>query len=566
MIADMIKSFRSKCLRGVMLLLLLTVTVKMLAVTNKQNVQLLDSLDRTLALRDLYAQKREARISTLKLLSRKTFLTETQQFDINEQIASEYKAYICDSVLHYLDINLDIAQKQNDILKVIQTKLQLAHTLSLSGMYLEAVDILNSINRTTVGKDLLQKYYYEKYSAYNELFQYTRYRRAKMIYEANANLYRDSITLMADHNSEVYLLTQEGRMRLKGYYDEAFRINDQRLANVSVNAPDYAIVTFYRALICQSMGDMEGYKKYLILSAMTDIRCAIKDNTSLRLLANQLFYEGDINRASHYIQCCMEDARFYNAKLRSVQLSSTLPIITQAFQNKSTLQINHLKLLLVIISFLLVILMGAVLYVFKQKRKLEESRNNLQTINTQLNQLTTDLDQMNQQLQKVNQEVIEANYIKENYIAHFLSMSSTYLSRIEGLSRAIKKKAREGNSALGDLTRSGSMTDNELSEFYENFDHSFLTIYPTFIEEFNKLLTEEGQIIPESNGDKKVLNSELRVFALIRLGIQDSTTIAKMLRYSVNTIYNVKAQVKNKAKVSRQDFESLVRRIGSFNN
>lgn len=549
----------------ILLALLFMFTPKTQALTSDENMQLLDSLDRTLALRDLYQQKREARITTLRQLLYKTSVPEKQKFVINEHLALEYKAYICDSALYFLSQNLDIAEKNQDNTKINEIKLQLAHILSLSGMYLEAVDILNSINRSTVSGTMLQQYYYVKSVVFNELTQYTRYNRFKTLYVSNAKIYRDSLCLIADTNSDMYLMTVEGRLRGEKNYKKALRINDRRLSQTSVNAPEYAIVTFYRALIYQKMGDAEGYKKNLILSAMTDIRGAIKDNTSLRLLANKLFDEGDINRASRYIQYCMEDAKFYNAKLRSVQLSATLPIITQAFHNKSTHQINNLKFLIILISVLLLVLMSVVFYVFKQKRKLEESRNTLQTTNAQLNQLTKDLDQMNQQLQKVNQEVIEANYIKESYIARFLSMSSSYLNRIEGLSWAIKKKARDGDKQ-SDLARTGSMTKNELNEFYENFDNSFLTIYPTFIEEFNKLLTEDGQIVVENVGDKKVLNSELRVFALIRLGFQDSATIAKMLRYSVNTIYNVKAQVKNKAKVSRQDFELLVKKIGSFNN
>jgi len=561
------KFFQNTSLKLFILLPFFLLMVQGSYANNRETRQLLDSLDHTLSLRDIYSQKREARISTLSQLAHKNFLTDKQRFDINEQLASEYKSYICDSALHYLSLNLDIAEKEKDVVKIDRTKMQLAHILSMSGMYQESMELLNSISRSRLSPEQIKDYYNQKYILFGELAQYTRYEKARTLYEKSSWLYRDSLLKVLDSNNDIYLQIKEGRMRSNKRYAEALKINDRRLAIVSTNSSQYAVVTFFRALNYQAMGNREAYKQSLILSAMADIRGSIKDNTSLRLLANRLYHEGDIDRASRYIRYSMEDAKFFNAKLRSVQLSTTLPIITEAYQKKIDLHITRLSQMIFLISLLLLVLVAIVFYVFKQKRRLEESRNTLQVANEQLRRLTTDLDQMNQQLQKVNQEVIEANYIKENYIARFLSMSSSYLGRIEGLSMAIKKRSRDVNSKiLADLSKSGTMTENELNEFYENFDNSFLNIYPTFIEEFNKLLTDEGQIVLEEHGEKKVLNTELRVFALIRLGFQDSATIAKMLRYSVNTIYNVKAQVKNRAKVSRQDFESLVRKIGSFNN
>jgi len=534
----------------------------LMSASGQNTKQLLDSLDRILEQRDHFVKIREARISAHKKLLKKSGLTDQQIFDMNNQLALDYKSYNCDSILSYYGKNMALATKNNDTENLFSTKLNLYGVLRISGMNKEAFDILESIDPADISnKNDLRDYYWACYSAYSAIRP--QYHELKVKYDNLAVHYRELYLSIADPDCDNTLFLNELKMQEEKKFDKALKINDLRLKKTTIKDPTYALVLYHRSKIYQKLEDTENYKKTLILSVIQDVRKATKDNASLRLLANQCFKEGDIDRADRYIQISLEDAQFYNAKLRSIYLSQSLPIINQAYKNKHIKQLNILKIMVVAITFLLLLLAGITLSIIRHKKVLEKSRNDLQKSNEQLNLTTQNLNQANQQLQKVNDDLIESNYIKENYIARFLSMSSSYLSRIEKLSRIIRKKSHTDKNPLPkDLSE--ALTDNEMNEFYDIFDDSFLTIYPTFIDEFNKLMKEEEKIVIETLPNKKVLNTELRVFALIRLGFEDSSSIARMLRYSVNTIYNVRSQVKNKANVPRQDFESYVKKIGSY--
>jgi hypothetical protein len=170
---------------------------------------------------------------------------------------------------------------------------------------------------------------------------------------------------------------------------------------------------------------------------------------------------------------------------------------------------------------------------------------------------------MNEQLSETNTDLSEANHIKEKYIGYFLGLCSTYIDKLDDYRKMVSKKLSGGQTAeLGRLTRASDLKETELEELFSNFDKMFLHIYPDFVDEFNNLLMDDEKIIPK----KGELNTELRIYALIRLGVEDSSMIAKFLGYSVNTIYNYRAKVKNKTKISRDNFETTVRRIGTYSN
>ena len=201
----------------------------------------------------------------------------------------------------------------------------------------------------------------------------------------------------------------------------------------------------------------------------------------------------------------------------------------------------------------------ALRYIYRQMKKLADARNHLQVANKQLNGLNEELRQMNSCLSSTNIELSESNQIKEEYIARFIKLCSTYINRLDAYRRMVSKKVSAGQIAeLLKITRSQDALDEELEELYANFDTAFLHLFPNFVGKFNDLLQENEQILPKKG---ELLNTELRIFALIRLGIEDSSQIAEFLRYSVNTIYNYRAKVRNKARGSREDFDDLVRKI-----
>ena len=317
--------------------------------------------------------------------------------------------------------------------------------------------------------------------------------------------------------------------------------------------------TYHRSLIYKYSNDSLGEKRNLCLSAISDIRSAIKDHASLWMLAQLLYEDGDMERAYQYMRFSWNATKFYNARLRSWQSADVLSLIDKTYQAMIEKQNDRLQQNLLLITALLVLLIVALGYIYCQMKKLADARNHLQVANKQLNGLNEELRQMNSCLSSTNVELSESNQIKEEYIARFIKLCSTYINRLDAYRRMVNKKVSAGQIAeLLKITRSQDALDEELEELYANFDTAFLHLFPNFVGKFNDLLQENEQILPKKG---ELLNTELRIFALIRLGIEDSSQIAEFLRYSVNTIYNYRAKVRNKARGSREDFDDLVRKI-----
>lgn len=280
----------------------------------------------------------------------------------------------------------------------------------------------------------------------------------------------------------------------------------------------------------------------------------------MQALASVLYETGDIEEAYRCIKSSMEDAMFCNARLRTYEVSKIFPIIDLAYQENVNKQKAELQLFLILVSILSFFLIIAVIYVYRQMKRVARIRKELYRTNVKLSELNQDLQSSNSQLNEVNKELSEANQIKETYIGHFLDLCSTYINKLEKYQNTLNKKAVEKKlDELYKMLKSKEMIENELKELYENFDSIFLHLYPDFVEEFNSLLSENERFVLKPN---ELLNVELRIFALIRLGITDSSKIANFLHYSANTIYSYRTRVRNKAAVPRDQFEKMVMKIG----
>ena len=305
-------------------------------------------------------------------------------------------------------------------------------------------------------------------------------------------------------------------------------------------------------------GDKKGQKHFLALSAIADLKSAVKEYVSLRKLASLVYEDGDIDRAYNYLKCSLEDATLCNARLRTLEISQVFPIIDQAYQLKTKRQQQEMKISLICISLLSVFLLVAIFFVYKQMKKVAAARREVIDTNTLLQELNGELHDSNSQLKEMNHTLSEANYIKEEYIGRYMDQCSTYLDKMDLYRRSLNKIAATGRvEELYKAIKSSQFLEEELKEFYANFDMTFLQLFPNFVEEFNALLVEPMQ--PKQG---ELLNTELRIFALIRLGITDSTKIAQFLRYSVTTIYNYRTRVRNKALGERDEFEAKVMKIG----
>lgn len=522
---------------------------------------LLNVLDKTIKEADIYVQIKENKLHELKKEARKTPPFSVERYNLNNDIYLEYKAYSSDSALHYLNENMLLARQLNDKERELNIQLELSYLLSSIGMYMEAADILNSIDRQTLPSSLLGHYY----TCYEHVYfeagaAQPRYKMFASRYVKLSHAYRDSMQITLDPSSATYLWLRETQLREAGKYDEALEFSDRRLAESSFGTPQYALVAYQRFRLFESMGKKDEHLYYLVLSAISDVRSAIKEQSSLMVLAQELNSKGDLKRAYDYINFSWEISQFYKTRLRSWMNITPLSMINGNYQDIIKQQNRELLIYIVCVALLALLLVIALIYIYRQMKALSIAKKGLQEVNERLFSLNEELEEVNRHLRSTNLELSESNLIKEAYIARFFKLCSVYVDRLQAYRKLVNKKLQRGQVAeLLKMTHlSNDIVTVEVQELYANFDSAFLHLFPNFVESLNALLLPDEQIVLKPD---ELLNTELRIFALIRLGIKDSSQIAELLHYSVNTIYNYRSRVKTKARVSRDDFEDLVAKI-----
>ena len=527
---------------------------------------LLQKLDESIEKSHIYIQKREDRIHILKNQLKNTQPNTIEEYDLNNQLFKEYKPYICDSALHYQNRNIEIAQSLKDFRKEYSSKMQVAYIMGSTGMYKEAVDLLATIPEKQVPKDMLVDYYYTYLRVYNELAFYTQDRKSSDNYWHTGGFYESKLKQVIDKESYLYLQLKEDSVRNSRNFVEALKINDIWLLHTNENTSEYALATFHRAIIHLWSGNREEYKHYLILSAIADIESAIKDQASLRLIAEALFEEGEIDRAYNYIRFSWNATVFYNAKLRSLQTASILSLIDKTYQAKIEAQNKKLQNYLIMISSLLVLLTIALLVIFKQIKRLSDAKAELTDANAELNQLNNklnevneDLTKLNDMLNKTNNQLSDSNKIKEVYIGRFIELCSVYINKIDDFRRKVYSKIKDGKLKDSQImSQSQDMIDEEFEELYQNFDNAFLQLFPDFVDKVNELLNENDRFVLKKG---ELLNPELRIIALMRLGINDGAKISLFLRYSLTTVYNYRTKTKNRTYLQKEEFDSRILQI-----
>ena len=522
---------------------------------------LLNVLDKTIKEADTYVQIKENKLHELKKKARKTSPFSVERYNLNNDIYLEYKAYSSDSALHYLNENMLLARQLNDKERELKIQLELSYLLSSIGMYMEAADILNLIDRQTLPSSLLGYYY----TCYEHVYfeagaAQPRYKMFASRYAKLSHAYRDSMQVTLDPSSATYLWLRETQLREAGKYDEALEFSDRRLAEASFGTPQYALVAYQRFRLFESMGKKDEHLYYLVLSAISDVRSAIKEQSSLMVLAQELNSKGDLKRAYDYINFSWEISQFYKTRLRSWMNITPLSMINGNYQDIIKQQNRELLIYITCVALLALLLVIALIYIYRQMKALSIAKKGLQEVNERLFSLNEELEEVNCHLRSTNLELSESNLIKEAYIARFFKLCSVYVDRLQAYRKLVNKKLQRGQVAeLLKMTHlSNDIVTVEVQELYANFDSAFLHLFSNFVESLNALLLPEEQIVLKPD---ELLNTELRIFALIRLGIKDSSQIAELLHYSVNTIYNYRSRVKTKARVSRDDFEDLVAKI-----
>lgn len=542
-----------------MILIFVTIVLSGLlhAKDNKSTDALLREVDGIIKNHQTYRTEKEARIADLKkLLAEAT--SDEQRYGFCGRLFDEYRAYNLDSSFVYAQRKEELAHRMGKLDYLDDAAMNMAEVMGTTGMYKEALELLGQIDQKTL-PDYLHGYYYHLYrTIYGLMGDYAVTEKAKKEYYRMTDLYRDSLLQVNASDSLGHVLVMADKCIVYAQYDEAIRMLMEYYNKPSLDNHSKAMLTYTLSEGYRLKGDKQGQKYYLALSAIADLKSAVKEYVSLRKLASLVYEEGDIDRAYNYLKCSLEDATLCNARLRTLEISQVFPIIDQAYQLKAKRQQQELKVSLICISLLSVFLLVAIFFVYKQMKKVAAARREVVDTNTLLQKLNEELHDSNSQLKEMNHTLSETNYIKEEYIGRYMDQCSTYLDKMDLYRRSLNKIAAAGRvEELYKAIKSSQFLDEELKEFYANFDMTFLQLFPNFVEEFNALLTEPMQPKPG-----ELLNTELRIFALIRLGITDSTKIAQFLRYSVTTIYNYRTRVRNKALGERDEFETKVMQIG----
>lgn len=520
------------------LVLFLWIVATSVSAKKNSNEEVLKRLDRIIDNKLTCHVQKEKEITNLKQRLRRSKDSE-EKYRLCGSLFDAYLHYQADSALYYIDKKTNLMPLLGHPELEHEIRINRAEVMGVMGMYNEALDQLKQVNPQDLGREALVYYYRTCRAYYGWVADYTTADAEKEKYLKKTDAYRDSILIAMEPCVDRSIVWAEKRI-VNGKTDSALVVLPALLAE----APDERQTSYIYYTLSEAhgmLGDTQKEIHYLALTAVTDLKSAIREYASLQKLAQLMYEVGELDRAYKYLNCSMEDAVACNARLRFIEVAQFFPIIDKAYNQKEKEEQQISRALLISVSLLSLFLLAAIFYLYRWMKKLSVMRKNLSLTN--------------KQLQEVNAELAQTGKIKEVYIARYLDRCVIYLDKLEQYRRSLAKLAMA--SRMDDLfkaIKSEQFIRDERKNFYNEFDKSFLELFPHFITSFNELLVEEGKISPKG----ELLTTELRIFALIRLGVTDSNRIAHFLGYSLATIYNYRSKVRNKAIGDKETFEQDV--------
>jgi len=537
-------------------LFLITFVLALPAYANK-NKPFLNELDALIAERNQYTQVKQKRINVLTDLHRRSNFDD-DRYSSALRLFSENLAYNVDSAFFYAQEAVKYSKKAGGE-KEIFAKLKLIQSYILLGIYSEASIQLTQIRGSIQTEAMLKEYYIIAAVLYQNMQLYSSYSVLSEKYKALAGEYKDSLLQINESEKYNYPTIYAERLRDKGETDKGITLLKKEVKKYTPDDRMFAYIYSTLADLYKSQGKTEEQTKALIFSAKSDILCGVKENTALRELAVLLYQAGQLNRAYRYIRIALDDALYSKAKLRSYEVMQILPIIDKAYSEMAARK-QRFKMLLLSFGAILTFFLFLLLYfLYRQRNALKFANRQVKEKNEELNKSLKQLDVNHKELKKLNSQLSKENELQEAHIIKYLKLSYSYICKINNYRTFLHKKAiKVSKEELIKTLKSDEFIETELSEFYHEFDFAFLSLHPDFISKFNALLKENERYSLKEN---ELLNPELRIFALIRLGINDSNQIADFLRYSLTTIYNYRTRVRNKSKIPREQFEDRVKTL-----
>ena len=518
------------------------------------NNQLYEQLDAALAQRAYYIELKEKSLNDIKQ-GAKYVTSNEDKLKLYEQLANDYKAYEYDSAMTYVNKGLILAQKSNNIFFNKRFQLSQTRLLITRGFYAEAKEILQKIEPKEEPRDYQFLYYYTMYGLYNNWSTYCENNEFSKNYDLKKVEYlKKAIELSPKKDAFYYYLMGElyyfsnhpNNNKTIQYYKKA-------LSMEKANSRLHAMTAFALSEVYQKANNLELMEHYLLVAAISDITSATKENVALQDIALFIYKHKtrSLNKAQEYINLSLEDAYTYKSRLRRIEISSKLQLITNAYTDdiKTTNRLLNIALLVIILLLLGVGISS--LFIRKKNRLLKQKKDEISATSDKM-------EKLNGQLHLINDELKDTNQKRERLVKVYIDLCYKNIERNQKLrTLAVRKIKANQSKELLSLLSSSSSTEKENKEFLTEFDKAFLSLYPTFVNELNQQLTESAHILLKENGEMPPI---LRVCALLRLGITESSKIAGILSYSPQTVYNYRSILKNNA-IDKEHFEENVLKL-----
>ena len=536
-----------------LIIIIITLMIQPIYVKGDNN-QLYKQLDAALAQRAHYVELKEKSLNEIKQ-GAKYVTSNEDKLKLYEQLANEYKAYEYDSAMTYVNKGLILAQKNNNILFNKRFQLSQTRLLITRGFYAEAKEILQKIEPQEDSHDYQFLYYYTLYELYNNWSTYCENNEFSKNYnQLKVNYLKKAIELSPKKDAFYYYLMGElyyysnhpNNNKTIQYYKKA-------LSMEKTNSRLHAMTAFALSEIYQKANNLELMEHYLLVAAISDITSATKENVALQDIALFIYKHKtrSLNKAQEYINLSLEDAYAYNNRLRRIEISSKLQMITNAYTDDIRATNSMLYIALSVIFLLLLGVGLSSLFIRKKNKLLKQKKDEITATSAKM-------EVLNSQLHLINDELKDTNQKRERLVKVYIDLCYKNIERNSKLrTLAVRKIKANQSKELLSLLSSSTNTEKENKEFLTEFDKAFLSLYPTFITELNKQLTESAHIQLKENGEMPPI---LRVCALLRLGITESSKIAGILSYSPQTVYNYRSLLKNNA-IDKEHFEENVLRL-----
>ncbi len=499
----------------------------------------LSELDNVIEHKQDYRSTRQKKIDELKEQFDNS-ATDEQRSQLAYQLYLQYSHYKADSALFFLDAEASCNNIKENTKLLTQNHINKAEVFAIIGAYDTAEQYINMACATAhTDNTLLTRYYHVCRTLYGWKANYMqRVEQTAQELLTTTQQYRDSIIAVEANPLSRAVVIADNYIQ-KGNSNQASITLSKLSLEDNQEDQQLAYIQYIKSEVARLQGNTTEQMVQLALTAQNDIRRGVTEYSALQELANLLFEKGDLVRAYNYLLCAMEDASTCNARLRSVEISNIYPIIEKAYEEHTKATQNRVRILLAGLSILAILLICGLIFLRHEMRKLSAARSLLGEKNIQLNE--------------TNSQLLQMDHIKEEYIAIYLGKCRHYIDSLEEFRRHLLKLAKNNqHTELMKTLKDDSLMEKDQEQFYSDFDNAFLDIHPNFVDKFNELLRPEERIFPKK-GER--LTTELRIFALIRLGVKDTAEIAHFLNYSMPTIYNYRSRVKAKSIYNKDEFD-----------